>query len=146
MCHAGASAKSGLPRGRVSVEAEVAGDRREYRSKWCSVAMAPTAWLRAPPDSGAAPSRNEYAIDMMEETPYAVLGIAERDRMYVYYGYQGQYGYGYVFPKTNHVNLGIGCKLDHYLSTMRGEQYAHHRAFVDGLITETAARGRIQSG
>lgn len=130
----------------VTVEAEVAGDRKEYRSKLvlgCDGAnsvIARASGLR----SGAV--RNEYAIDMMEETPYAVLGIAERDRMYVYYGYQGQYGYGYVFPKTNHVNLGIGCKLDQYLSTMRGEQYAHHREFVDGLIMKRLLAGASDRG
>jgi flavin-dependent dehydrogenase len=78
---------------------------------------------------------------MMEETPYAELALAERDHMYVYYGYQGQYGYSYIFPKLNHVNLGIGCKLDHYLAGMRGEQYSHHRAFVDRLITNGPLTG-----
>ncbi len=125
----------------VTVEVEVAGERRAYRSRivlGCDGAnsvVARSSGLR----SGTV--RNEYAIDMMEETPYADLGLAERDRMYVYYGYQGHYGYGYVFPKTNHVNLGIGCKLDHYLSGMRGEQYVHHRAFVEGLISKGLLTG-----
>jgi flavin-dependent dehydrogenase len=78
---------------------------------------------------------------MMEETPYSELTLTERDRMYVYYGYQGSYGYSYVFPKRSHLNLGIGCKLDHYLAGMRGTQYAHHRQFVDGLIAQKLLTG-----
>ncbi len=125
----------------VTVEAEVAGERREYRGKivlgsdGANSVVARASELR----SGAV--KNEYAIDMMEETPYAELRLAERDHMYVYYGYQGQYGYSYVFPKMNHVNLGIGCKVDHYLAGMRGEQYSHHRAFVDRLITKGLVTG-----
>jgi geranylgeranyl reductase family protein len=125
----------------IRVQTEVAGERKDYRSKiilGCDGAnsvVARSSGLRR------GTVRNEYAIDMMEETPYAELGIPERDRMYVYYGYQGHYGYGYVFPKTNHVNLGIGCKIDHYLSGMRGEQYVHHRAFVEGLISKGLLTG-----
>jgi geranylgeranyl reductase family protein len=125
----------------VTVEADVAGERREYRGKivlgsdGANSVVARASGLR----SGTV--KKEYAIDMMEETPYLKLGLAERDRMYVYYGYQGQYGYSYVFPKMNHVNLGIGCKVDHYLAGMRGEQYSHHRAFVDGLITKGLLTG-----
>jgi geranylgeranyl reductase family protein len=129
----------------VTVEAEVAGERKDYRGKivlgsdGANSVVARASGLRG----GAV--KNEYAIDMMEETTYAELGPAERDHMrdhmYVYYGYQGQYGYSYVFPKMNHVNLGIGCKVDHYLAEVRGEQYSHHRAFVDGLITKGLLTG-----
>jgi len=125
----------------VTVGAEVAGERKEYRAKivlGCDGAnsiVARASGLR----SGTV--KNEYAIDMMEETPYTGLGLREPDRMHVYYGYQGSYGYSYVFPKMNHVNLGIGCKLDHYLAGMRGTQYAHHRKFVDGLIAQGLLTG-----
>lgn len=125
----------------VTVDADVSGDRKEYRAKivlGCDGAnsvVARCSGLR----SGTV--RNEYAIDMMEETPYSELSMPQCDRMRVFYGYQGQYGYGYVFPKAQHINLGIGCKLDQYLSGMRGEQYAHHRAFVDGLIRKGLLKG-----
>jgi len=126
---------------RVEVAADVEGERKDYRCKiilGCDGAnsvVARNSGLR----SGAA--RDEYAIDMMEETLYQELNLAERDRMYVYYGFQGHFGYGYVFPKTNHVNLGVGCKLDQYLSEFRGEHYPHHRAFVDGLISKQLLTG-----
>jgi geranylgeranyl reductase family protein len=125
----------------ATLHADVAGEPKEYRAKMvlgCDGAnsiVARAAGLR----SGTV--KNEFAIDMMEETPYSELSLAERDRMFVYYGYQGSYGYSYVFPKKNHLNLGIGCKLDHYLAGMRGAQYAHHRKFVDGLIAQKLLTG-----
>ena len=130
----------------VSVVAEVAGERREYRSKIVLGCDGANSVVARASGLRTGTVRNEYAIDMMEETPYANLGLVERDRMYVYYGYQGKYGYGYVFPKSSHVNLGIGCKLDHYLSGMRGQQYVHHRAFVEGLISKRLLSGGSQRG
>ena len=59
--------------------------------------------------------QSDYAIDMMEETPQHELTTAERDRMYIYYRIRSHYGYGYVFPKTAHLNVGVGFKLDYYL-------------------------------
>jgi geranylgeranyl reductase family protein len=125
----------------VTVEADVAGDRREYRGKMVLGCDGANSLVARASGLRRGTVRNEFAIDMMEETPYGELGLKDRDRMHVYYGYQGSFGYGYVFPKTDHVNLGIGCKLDQYLSGMRGEQYSHHRAFVDGLISKQLLTG-----
>lgn len=127
---------------RVIVAAETEGERIDYQCRMvlgCDGAnsiVARASGLR----SGSV--QNEYAIDMMEETPYGELGIVERDRMFVYYGFQGHFGYGYVFPKANHINLGVGCKLDYYLSAMRGDHYAHHKAFVDSLSLKRLLTGR----
>jgi geranylgeranyl reductase family protein len=85
--------------------------------------------------------QGDYAIDMMEETPRQELSTAERDRMYIYYRIRSHYGYGYVFPKTSHVNVGVGFKLDYYLSNLRGEHYAHHQAFVDDLKSKQLLTG-----
>lgn len=125
----------------VTLETDVAGERKEYRGRLVLGCDGANSVVARGSGLRSGPIRNQYAIDMMEETPYAALGLAERDRMYVYYGYQGQYGYGYVFPKTNHVNLGIGCKLEQYLSGMRGGQYTHHRRFVEGLISKRLLAG-----
>jgi geranylgeranyl reductase family protein len=84
----------------------------------------------------------EYAIDMMEETPYRELNLPARDRMYIYYRIRSHYGYGYIFPKASHVNLGVGFKLDYYLSNLRGEHYAHHINFVDDLKSKQLIAGR----
>jgi geranylgeranyl reductase family protein len=124
------------------VSAEVQGESKEYRALMvlgCDGAnsvVARASGLR----SGSIQS--EYAIDMMEETPYSELNFLERDRMYVYYRIQGQYGYGYVFPKANHINLGVGFKLDYYLSTLRGRHYSYHQAFVEELASKHLVSGR----
>jgi geranylgeranyl reductase family protein len=85
--------------------------------------------------------QSDYAIDMMEETPRQELDTAEHDRMYIYYRIRSHYGYGYVFPKTGHLNVGVGFKLDYYLSNLRGEHYAHHQAFVDDLKSKKLLEG-----
>jgi geranylgeranyl reductase family protein len=86
--------------------------------------------------------QSDYAIDMMEETPQEELSTVERDRMYIYYRIRSHYGYGYVFPKTSHLNVGVGFKLDYYLSHLRGEHYAHHQAFVDDLKSKQLLAGQ----
>ncbi len=86
--------------------------------------------------------QSDYAIDMMEETPREELSTAERDRMYIYYRIRSHYGYGYVFPKTAHLNVGVGFKLDYYLANLRGEHYAHHQSFVEDLKSKQVLAGQ----
>lgn len=88
------------------------------------------------------PVQSTYAIDLMEETAYTDLNIADRDRMYVYYGFAGHQGYGYVFPKTSHINLGIGFKLDYYKANLDGEHYTHHANFLDFLRKKNVIHGK----
>jgi flavin-dependent dehydrogenase len=42
-------------------------------------------------------------------------------------------GYAYIFPKRDHVNVGIGYVLDHYRETIDAPPYQLQRAFVDHL-------------
>ena len=125
----------------VTVTADVAGAPRDYRARMVigcdgvNSVVARAAGLRT------GSPQNDCAIDMMEETPYQELNFADPDRMYVYYRIQGKYGYGYVFPKVEHVNLGIGFKMDYYLSQLRGQHYSHHRAFVQELISKGLVAG-----
>jgi len=127
---------------RVVVAADVDGQAREYSCRvliGCDGAnsiVARAAGLR----TGRVQS--EYAIDMMEETPFETLNPSEHDRMHVYYRIQGQYGYGYVFPKAQYVNLGVGFKLDYYLSALRGRHYSYHRTFVDELKSRHLIEGQ----
>ena len=86
--------------------------------------------------------QSDYAIDMMEETPVQELITSERDRMYIYYRIRRHYGYGYVFPKTAHLNVGVGFKLDYYLANLRGEHYAHHHSFVEDLKSMQVLAGQ----
>jgi geranylgeranyl reductase family protein len=134
---------TGLAR-KVTIQADlvsVSTDTQHYRARMligCDGAnsiVARASGLR----SGSVQS--DYAIDMMEETPQQELGAAERDRMYIYYRIRSHYGYGYVFPKSSHINVGVGFKLDYYLSNLRGEHYAHHQAFVDDLKSKRLLTG-----
>jgi geranylgeranyl reductase family protein len=86
--------------------------------------------------------QSSHAIDMMEETPQQELSTAERDRMYIYYRMHSHYGYGYVFPKTDHLNVGVGFKLDYYLANLRGEHYSHHQAFVEDMKSKQVIEGQ----
>jgi geranylgeranyl reductase family protein len=80
------------------------------------------------------------AIDTMEETPLAELATTEPDTMYVAYGYKGWPGYGYVFPKRDCVDAGVGFLLPFFKRALGGRPYAHHARFLD----EAAARGVVQ--
>ena len=52
------------------------------------------------------------------------------------------FGYGYIFPKTEHLNLGFGCKLDWYLKELRGKGKEHHAEWVDLLKAKGDVTGQ----
>lgn len=78
-------------------------------------------------------AHKEYAVDMMEETTYDRLQVADREAIYLFLTLTQTFGYGYIFPKMNHLNLGFGCKLDWYLTALRGKGKEHHAEWVDRL-------------
>ncbi len=78
-------------------------------------------------------AHKEYAVDMMEETTYDRLQVADREAIYLFLTLTETFGYGYVFPKAEHLNLGFGCKLDWYLKALRGKGAEHHAEWVDTL-------------
>ncbi len=86
-------------------------------------------------------SPEQVALDMMEETSYANLNFNARDTMHVYYGFQKAIGYGYIFPKENHINLGVGFLLSFFKERIGGRPYKSHCAFVDFLIREKIVKG-----
>jgi geranylgeranyl reductase family protein len=108
-------------------------DGREYTSKLVIGADGANSIVARQCGLRKDRTREEFAIDMMEETPYETLNIENRDTMYVYYGTQGHYGYGYIFPKADHINLGVGYKMDYYLSTFKGGHYPHYLDFLTTL-------------
>jgi flavin-dependent dehydrogenase len=99
------------------------------------------------------------ALDMMEETPRALLRDADPGSLWVAYGYDPETGngnrgvealrhkkaggnprrrasaegYAYVFPKRDHVNVGIGYVLSHFRETIDGAPYDVQRRFVERL-------------
>jgi geranylgeranyl reductase family protein len=82
------------------------------------------------------------AIDTMEETPLAELAMAQPDTMYVAYGYKGWPGYGYVFPKRDCVDAGVGFLLPFFKRTLGGPPYTHHARFLDEVAARGIVRGR----
>jgi geranylgeranyl reductase family protein len=85
------------------------------------------------------------ALDMMEETPRETLRDRDPDTLWVAYGFspksagedrgspRAAEGYAYIFPKRDHVNIGIGYVLDHYRRDVDEAPYELQRAFVDHL-------------
>ncbi len=82
------------------------------------------------------------AIDTMEETPLAELAMTEPDTMYVAYGYKGWPGYGYVFPKRDCVDFGVGFLLPFFKRALSGPPYAHHARFLEEVVARGIVRGR----
>ena len=86
-------------------------------------------------------AHKEYAVDMMEETTYDRLQVADREAIYLFLTLTQTFGYGYIFPKTEHLNLGFGCKLDWYLQALRGKGKEHHAGWVDVLKSKGDVTG-----
>ncbi len=90
--------------------------------------------------------RSRVALDMMEETPAPRLRATDPDLLWVAYAYNGLDGYAYVFPKTRHVNVGIGCLLSHYDANVDAHPYDLQRTFVDALVAEGTLAGTSDRG
>ena len=95
--------------------------------------------------------RSALAIDMMEETPNADLRPRDPGSLWVQYGCaaagangsRGLWeGYGYVFPKRDHTNVGIGYLLSPYREAWMGPAYQAHAAFVERLTRQGILDGR----
>jgi flavin-dependent dehydrogenase len=83
----------------------------------------------------------------MEETPRAALRDLDPSTLWVAYGYSPTSeagslksdarsvpeGYAYIFPKRDHVNIGIGYVLSYYRESVDESPYELQRAFVDRL-------------
>jgi geranylgeranyl reductase family protein len=76
---------------------------------------------------------SRVAIDMMEETPDAMLRSVDPDTLWVQYAHGGGEGYAYVFPKAGHVNVGIGYVLDYYRSTVHEHPWDLQQRFTREL-------------
>src|SRR5262249_28109119 len=95
---------------------------------------------------------SRVALDMMEETPREQLRDLDPSTLWVSYGHRpdesriggngrsgrkenhaASEGYAFVFPKRDHVNVGIGYVLDHYRNAIDASPYELQRGFVDHL-------------
>ncbi|MEO6238072.1 MAG: geranylgeranyl reductase family protein [Vicinamibacterales bacterium] len=86
----------------------------------------------------------KLALDMMEETPVQALRSAEPDTMAVFYGYGGAHGYAYIFPKREHVNVGIGYVLPYFKARSGVTPYDLQQRFVGDLCTRGLMEGASQ--
>jgi geranylgeranyl reductase family protein len=93
---------------------------------------------------GWPPAR--LALDMMEETPTAALRAAEPDTLSVFYGYGGAHGYAYIFPKREHVNVGIGYVLPYFKARIDLTPYDLQQTFVGDLRARGLMDGESQRG
>jgi flavin-dependent dehydrogenase len=104
---------------------------------------------------------SKVALDMMEETPREQLRDVDPSTLWVSYGHppslasarsrasvrqaqgrpeqrrrtarQVDEGYAYIFPKRDHVNVGIGYVLAHYRNAIDVPPYELQHGFVDHL-------------
>jgi geranylgeranyl reductase family protein len=84
------------------------------------------------------------ALDMMEETPVTALRAAEPGTMAVFYGYGGAPGYAYIFPKRDHVNVGIGYELPFFKAQVDVTPYDLQQRFVGDLCARGLMDGESQ--
>src|SRR5262249_45351133 len=84
------------------------------------------------------------ALDMMEETPRSMLRDVDPSTLWVSYGFNpsnatpvkeksAAEGYAYIFPKRDHVNIGIGYVLAHFRASVDRSPYDLQRGFVASL-------------
>lgn len=78
-------------------------------------------------------------IDLMEETPLERLRATDPNMLWVSYGHGGAPGYAYIFPKRDHVNVGIGFLVSHFKS--RASEPA--RLVQQHLVAELCRRGLL---
>lgn len=83
---------------------------------------------------------SSIALDMMEETPRTMLRDADPSTLWVAYGYGGP-GYAYIFPKRDHVNIGVGYVLSHYRRSIEAAPYEVQRGFIDRLRSRGIVAG-----
>jgi geranylgeranyl reductase family protein len=100
------------------------------------------------------------ALDMMEETPRTLLRDVDPSTLWVAYGFdpasagspgngnghrkerhRAAEGYAYIFPKRDHVNIGIGYVLAHYRDAIDAAPYELQRGFVDHLKSRGIVEG-----
>ena len=85
--------------------------------------------------------RDRVAIDMMEETPASRLRAVDNETLWVSFAPGSGHGYGYIFPKRDYVNVGVGYIVSSFKASNHDAPYVLHRAFVAGLTTRGLLEG-----
>jgi geranylgeranyl reductase family protein len=100
---------------------------------------------------------SSVALDMMEETPRSTLRDIDPSTLWVSYAHQpsrisqssggpallgpAAEGYAYIFPKRDHVNIGIGYILSYYREALEDSPYDLQREFIDDLRRRRIVEG-----
>ena len=97
---------------------------------------------------------HRLALDMMEETARNLLRDVDPSALWVAYGFErdgnlsGQNGngraaegYAYIFPKRDHVNIGVGYVLQHYREHIDSAPYEVQRGLVAHLLSRGVVEG-----
>jgi geranylgeranyl reductase family protein len=90
-------------------------------------------------------SPTQMAVDGTEESPLSEIS-SRADCLYIYFGIGRGYGYGYVFPKSSHLNFGVGYRLDYVKKHISDKPYEHHARFLDKLKVRGVVSGESQRG
>ena len=77
--------------------------------------------------------RDRVAIDMMEETPSGRLRAVDHGTLWVSFAPGSGHGYGYIFPKRDYVNVGVGYIVSSFKTSIHEAPRAVHEAFVADL-------------
>jgi geranylgeranyl reductase family protein len=86
--------------------------------------------------------RDRVAIDMMEETPNARLRAVDAGTLWVSFAPGSGHGYGYIFPKRDYVNVGVGYVVSSFMTAVREAPHALHESFVNGLTARGLLEGK----
>ena len=94
------------------------------------------------------------ALDMMEETPRVRLRDVDPSALWVAYGFErdghscahgdkgrAAEGYAYIFPKRDHVNIGVGYVLQHFRDRIDESPYDLQRGFVEHVRSRGVVEG-----
>ena len=80
----------------------------------------------------------------MEETPSEQFQSKTTDTMYVFYGFKDSSGYGYIFPKKDHLNIGIGILWPFFKQKIHDKPYRVYKQFLDFLSKNNYVKGQSQ--
>jgi len=84
---------------------------------------------------------DRVAIDMMEETPSGRLRAVDQDTLWVSFAPGAGHGYGYIFPKRDYVNVGVGYVVSSFRTAVHAPPRDLHAAFVNGLKSRGLLEG-----
>jgi geranylgeranyl reductase family protein len=116
-------------------------DGREFRGRYLVAADGVNGIVTRRLGLHAGWDADSVALDMMEETPNEALRAIEPGTLWVAYGHGGTDGYGYIFPKRGHVNVGIGCLLSYFRERIDIAPYEMQQRFVGDLQRRNLLQG-----